>query len=226
MEPPLWSAGIPARMSAQRELHFDKSGCELASVFAGRDARSRKSMKLFLTSLLVTLVFQAGPLAAQERQAFRVIPIPNRESGYSNFESVALNTKAEFESFLAGTSKQPGWNSRPAFVDALQNAKIDFTREALVLLRHSESSGSVRVTFETPTLGDRKLVCQIRGKALTGGGTMDMAYYCFAVVVSRADVGELELRDVVGGFKAHELAPVIFRIGSPSAKAGAALPRE
>jgi hypothetical protein len=183
-------------------------------------------MKLFFTSVLLTLIFQAGPLAAQATQAFRVIPIPNRENGYSNFESVAFNTKVEFESFLARTPKQPGWNSRQAFVDALRNANIDFTREALVLLRHNESSGSVRVTFETPTLVDGKLVCQIRGKALTGGGTMDMAYYSFAVVVSRSVVNEVELRDIIGGFKERELAPVIFRVGSPPAKAGAALPRE
>jgi hypothetical protein len=188
-------------------------------------------MKLFLSSVLLTLVLQAAPLAAQERQAFRVIPIPNRENGYGNFESIAFNSKAEFEAFLAGASRQPGWNSRQAFVDALQNANIDFAREALVLLRHSEGSGSVRVTFETPTLSDRKLVCQIRGKSLTGGGTMDMAYYCFAVVVSRSLVGEVELHAVVGGFKERELAPVIFPIAaerpadqsaSPADKANAA----
>jgi hypothetical protein len=182
-------------------------------------------MKLFLSAVLLTLVFQAGPLSAQERPAFRVIPILNKENGYGNFESIAFNTKTEFESFLAGTSKQPGWNSRQAFVDALQNANIDFTREALVLLRHSEVSGSVRVTFETPTLVDRKLVCKVRGKAVTGG-TMDMAYYCFAVVVSRAVISELELRDVVGGFKERELAPVIFPIRAQPADKQRTKPNE
>src|ERR1041385_612260 len=169
-------------------------------------------MKLILTSLFLTLVFQAGPLAAQERQAFRVIPIPKRENGYSNFESVALNTKADLDSFLAGTSTQPGWNSRQAFADALQHANIDFAHEALVLLRHTEGSGSVRVTFETPNLVDHKLVCQIRGNALLGVGTMDMAYYCFAVVVSRSVVSQVELHDVVGGSKDRDLNPIIFRI--------------
>jgi hypothetical protein len=169
-------------------------------------------MKLFLASLLLALFLQAGPLAAQERQAFRVIPIPNRENGYSNFESIAFDTKAEFESFLARTSKQVGWNSRKLFADALQNANIDFAREVLVLLRHNEGSGSVRVTFETPILVDGKLICRIRGKSLTGGGTMDMAYYCFAVVVSRSLINEVELRDIEGGFKERELAPIRFPI--------------
>ena len=169
-------------------------------------------MKLVLTSLFLTLFIHAGPPVAQESQGVRLIPIPNRENGYSNFDSVAFNTKAEFESFLAGTSKQLGWTSRQAFADALHDANIDFTREALVLLRHTEGSGGVRVNFETPTLVDRKLVCQIRGKALIGMGTADMAYYCFAVVVTRSLVSEVELRAVVGGFKERELAPIAFPI--------------
>ncbi|HYW69749.1 MAG TPA: hypothetical protein VE961_01865, partial [Pyrinomonadaceae bacterium] len=172
--------------------------------------------KLFLSAVLLTLVFHAGPLAAQERPAFRVIPIPQREDGYDNFESIAFNTKAEFESFLTGAAPQIGRTHPQAFIAELKKADIDFTREALVLLRHTESSGSVQVTFETPTLADRKLICQIRGKPVNGIGTGDMAYYCFAVVVSRALVGEVELRDVAGGFKSRELPPVIFRIRTGS----------
>jgi hypothetical protein len=43
-------------------------------------------------------------------------------------------------------------------------------------------------------------------------GTMDMAYYCFAVVVSRSLVSEVELRAVEGGFKERKLAPIVFPI--------------
>ena len=39
---------------------------------------------------------------------------------------------------------------------------------------------------------------------------MDMAYYCFAVVVSRSLINEVELRDIEGGFKERELAPIVF----------------
>jgi hypothetical protein len=41
---------------------------------------------------------------------------------------------------------------------------------------------------------------------------MDMAYYCFAVVVSRSLISEVELRAVAGGFKEHELTPKVFPI--------------
>jgi hypothetical protein len=55
---------------------------------------------------------------------------------------------------------------------------------------------------------------------------MDMAYYCFAVVVSRAVISELELRDVVGGFKERELAPIVFSIRTPPANEPGAPPTE
>jgi hypothetical protein len=169
-------------------------------------------MKLFLSSVLLAFVFQAAPIGAQERPAVRPIPIPFRENGYSNFESQAFNTKAEFDAFIAGTANQIGWNNRPAFIEALQKANVDFAHEAVVILRHTESSGSVRVTFAPLTPNTRKLICWMRGSVLAGGGTMDMAYYGKALVVSRSAVSEVEFRDVVGGSKERELPPVIFQI--------------
>jgi len=83
-------------------------------------------MKLFLTSVLLALVFQAAPLCAQEPSAVRMVPIPDRENGYSNFQSITFNTKAEFDSFLAGTANQTGWNNRQAFVEALQKNQRRF----------------------------------------------------------------------------------------------------
>ena len=97
-------------------------------------------MKLFLSLVLLAFVFHAAPSGAQERPAVRPIPIPFRENGYSNFESQAFNTKAEFDAFIAGTANQIGWNNRQAFVEALQKANVDFAHEAVVILRHTESA--------------------------------------------------------------------------------------
>ena len=134
--------------------------------------------------LLFTILSPAGQLRNESTQSFRIIPIPKRETGYSNFESVAIMSKNDMDSFLRDTSKQIGWCNRQEFEGALRNAKLDFSEEALVLLRHTEGRGSVQVTFETPILQDRKLLCEIRGRPIRGSGTGDMAYYCFAVVVS------------------------------------------
>jgi hypothetical protein len=167
-----------------------------------------------LWCLLSAILTPAGQLANESAQSFRIIPIPKSEHGYSNFASIAIMSKNEMDSFLKDTSKQIGWNNRQEFEASLRNAKLDFTKEALVLLRHTEGSGSVKVTFETPILQNRKLLCEIQGRPFPPGygGTADMAYYCFAVVVSKSDVSQIELQAVEGGFSERRLAPIIFPI--------------
>jgi len=39
-----------------------------------------------------------------------------------------------------------------------------------------------------------------------------MAYYCFAVAVSKAQVSQVELQAIEGGFPAHRLAPIVLPI--------------
>jgi hypothetical protein len=166
-------------------------------------------MKIMLCCLLLATLFHPGQLTNKTTQSFRVIPIPKR-GGYSNFESIVLMSKDNLDSFLKDTSTRVS----PEFVDALLNAKLDFTKEALVLLRHTEGSGSIQVTFETPILQGRRLLCEIRGKPLPPGslGTADMAYYCFAVAVSKAHVSQVELQAIEGGFPTHRLAPIVLTI--------------
>ena len=155
-------------------------------------------MKIMLCCLLLAILSSAGQLTNKSTQAFRIIPIQKRENGYSNFASIAFMTQNDLDSFLTDTSAQIGWNNRQEFENALRNAKLDFTQEALVLLRHTEGSGTVQVTFETPILLDGKLLCEIRGKSIPPGygGTADMAYYCFAVAVSKSQVSQVELQAI------------------------------
>ena len=177
-------------------------------------------MKIMLWFLLLATTFQPCQSTNPTTQSFRIIPILKRENGYGNFESMAFVSKDELNSFLKNTATQIGWNNRQEFEDALRNAKVDFTKEALVLLRHDEGSGSVQVTFEPPLLQDGRLICKIQGKRFPPGygGTADMAYYCFAVVVSKAAVTEVELQRVQGGFSERRLPPVILPIRQPSNK--------
>src|SRR5258705_8607031 len=165
-------------------------------------------MKIMLCCLLLATLFHPGQLTNQSTQSFRIIPIPNR-GGY-NFESVVLMSKNDLDSFLTDKSTQIGW--RQEFEDALVNAKLDFSKEALVLLRHNEGSGSIQVTFETPILQGTRLLCEIRGKPPQGLGTADFASYCFAVAVSKAQVSEVELQAVEGGFPERRLAPIVLPI--------------
>jgi len=166
-----------------------------------------------LWCLLLAILFHAGQLTNESTEPFRIIPIPKKEFGYSHFGSMVLMSENDMDSFLKKTYAQ-GWNNRQEFEDALRNAKLDFTTEALVLLRHTEGSGSVQVIFETPILNDRKLLCEIRGRPIPPGylGTADIADYCFAVAVSKARVSQVELQRVEGGFSERRLAPMVFPI--------------
>ena len=170
-------------------------------------------MKIVLCCLLLAILFHPAQSVDDSASSFRIIPIPTRENGYSKFASMVFMSKKDLDSFLTKTT-HVGWNKRQAFEDALLNAKLDFSKEALVLLRHSEGSGSVKVAFETPILDDRNLLCEIRGTPIPPGfgGTGDMAYYCFAVAVSKAQVSQVELRAIEGGFSARRLAPIVLRI--------------
>ena len=123
---------------------------------------------------------------------YRRIPIPKRENGYSRMDSVVIRSKTEMERLLKRIRGQGGWNDRKGFEDAIIKANVDFNREVLVLLRHTEGSGSVQVTFHMPTVRAGTLTCRITRK-VPEIGTADMAYYCFALAVSKSDVSKAEL---------------------------------
>jgi hypothetical protein len=150
----------------------------------------------------------------QGGESFREIRIPVRDDGYQNFQSMVIMSKEELDSFLKDTLTQIGTGPRQQFEEALVNANVDFSKEALVLLRHTEASGSVQVTFETPVLRGRTLVCEIRGKPFPpgSGGTTDMAYYCYAVAVSKAHVDLVELQATEGGVSERRIAPIFFQL--------------
>jgi hypothetical protein len=146
---------------------------------------------------LITLSFGIVSRDHKEESVsgFRVIPISDYEHGYSNFESMVLLTRAELDTFLEGTSLQAGmrWNGREPFLKAIGAARLDFAREALVLIRHTEGSGSVQIVFDPPHLDQMTLVCTIR-RHEPGIGTADMAYYCYALAVSRKNVTQVQVR--------------------------------
>jgi hypothetical protein len=163
---------------------------------------------LSLCCVMLAMVLHPGALNKESAVPFRTINIYQREFGYSNFESMAITTGEDLNAFLEEMS-QLGWNNRQAFVDALRNAKIDFNHEALVLLRHTEGSGSVGVSFETPVLQGKTLICEIRGEPPLGAGTADMAYHCFAIAVSKSLVDKVQLNSIPSVFSPERPRPAI-----------------
>ena len=181
---------------------------------ADQNSKGALVMKIILCFLLLAIPIHVDRATNEGPEPFRIVPIQPREHGYSTFESIAIRSESELDAFLKDTAKKIGWNHRQVFEDALLNAKVDFSKEALVLLRHTEGSGSVKVDFETPVLKGRNLLCEIKGRPIPDGfgGTGDMAYYCFAVVVSKEQVNQVELQAIEGGFKARRLKPIALQI--------------
>ncbi len=163
-------------------------------------------IRLGMIALLMVSA-SASNIQGEETVSFRIVPIPKGEHGYSNFESTVIASPSELDAFLQNGSKgqNRAWNNRTDFEKALAQAKLDFARESLVLLRHTEGSGSVQVNFRQPEIKDKRIICQIDRKE-PEMGTADMAYYCFALVAAKTDVTEVELK--VSGRK-----PIIISVG-------------
>ena len=149
-------------------------------------------MKIVLLLCCVMLVILPHPIVNSESESFRTINLPPGDNGYSYFGSMAITSSQDLKAFVDELSQQLYWTNRQGFVDALLNAKIDFDREALVLLRYDDGYGATRVPFEAPVLQDKTLVCEIRRK-LYGLGPAVMAYHCFALAVSKSLVNKVQL---------------------------------
>ncbi len=71
----------------------------------------------------------------------RTISIPYREPGYANISDdlEVIRSQSALERFLKRQKKQPGWTEKglAKFEGAFVKAKLDFDREAVVLIRHT-----------------------------------------------------------------------------------------
>lgn len=161
------------------------------------------SIVLMFLTITAAQVSSAAHDVPTQPDRFRRVAIPKREHGYSKMKSSVIRTRTELENFLKTLRGQDGWNNRKGFEDAIAKAKVDFNQEALIFLRHTEGSGSVRVTFENPSLRNRVFTSKITRK-VPEVGTDDMAYYCFALAVSKSAADKIKLN--IEGKKPIELS--------------------
>ncbi len=141
-------------------------------------------------SLLITACSAQHPA---EVIPFEIVSAPEREHGYSNFESVAIKSAEELDAFLSDVGKQEGWNGREEFEAALRSAGTAFPGEALVLIRHTEASGSIKAAISSMTANAATLEVSI-SRDKPKFRTSDMAYYCFVLKVSRALFSDVLVR--------------------------------
>jgi hypothetical protein len=125
-------------------------------------------------------------------RAARVLSVPPREHGYDQFKSQVISSQKELDAFTDLVKGQKFWNNKDGFLKGLADAKVDFSKECLVLLRHEEGSGGTRIAFAVPELKDDRLLCTIRQEG-PQGETADMAYYCYALAVEKDKVKRIEV---------------------------------
>lgn len=131
----------------------------------------------------------------KDEQIFRFVPIPRQEHGYSNFDSLVIRSAQELDEFFSRTSVAEGirWNTRDKFEKAIRESRLNFARESLVLLRHTEESGSVKVSFGVQQVKSSVIYCSIHREEPTGRGTADMAHYCFGLAVLKQEVKRIHV---------------------------------
>ncbi len=148
---------------------------------------SNKLFKSFFVciscTLLIACLYQRDPLNSfNYADDVTRIDIKEREHGYHNFKSMVITTSDSLNHFLDMVARQPAWNDKDIFIDILTAAAIDFSTHNLLLIRHTEGSGSNQVSIGKPCLSAQKLTFDIK-RHVPSIGTTDMAYYCFAYMV-------------------------------------------
>jgi hypothetical protein len=158
---------------------------------------------LLLGGAILTAEVHVGN--GKDEQIFRFVPIPRQEHGYSNFDSLVIRSAQELDEFFSRKSVAEGirWNTRDKFEEAIGKSRLDFAKESLVLLRHTEESGSVKVSFGVQLVKSSVLHCSIHRKEPPGIGTTDMAYYCFGLAVVKQKIKRIHV--CVAGRDSFEL---------------------
>ena len=120
---------------------------------------------------------------------FRTLAVPHREHLYNEIpHSVVIDSQAALESFLEFLPKptdipkhhhDPGW---ARVRKEISDQRIDFSFQRLVVLKHVEGSGSIRVQFGAPSLEDDAVVFPVESTSPTAV-TADMAYYAHVGVL-------------------------------------------
>jgi len=142
---------------------------------------------------MCVLIGGANHPADAGEKAFRRVDISERENGYCNLSNRVIKTQSEFDTYISGVKRHERWSNKYVFANSLINAKIDFDREALVIIPLVEGSGSNIIKFNKPEVEGDKIICRISRFVPEIGNCM-MAYYCGVFVVDQARINEIEVR--------------------------------
>lgn len=156
-----------------------------------------KHTKVILTALLLlfsySLLTSCGgdglggtgkPQNGANLESTTKVSVPFREHGYSNFETVIINTQSKFDDFINDVKNQNNWNDKATFLQKLQAEQFDFSKINLLLYRITESSGSIGLSPQEPVIESNKITIKIDRQVPTIL-TADMAYYVLVYKIKK-----------------------------------------
>ena len=124
---------------------------------------------------------------------YQMVNIPQVEHGYKYFEiNRTIESEKQYNDFLKEVAAQEYWNNQEGFLNGLSEANIDFKTQNLILIPHTASPGSDKVSLSITQETPEKLVFNLDKVIPDGMRTWNMAYHCFAVVFDKNVVKEIE----------------------------------
>ena len=124
----------------------------------------------------------------------RKIDLPHLGKYYKHLYSQAINSRKEFDALLLQIKgAELTQEDQTALLKALADARVDFDRESLVLIRHDEPEHDpARVTFTSTRDGDA-LLCAIHRENPAANKVPNERVYCFALAVQKDKIKKVDV---------------------------------
>ncbi len=154
-------------------------------------------IKIVIYLILIATLFSCQSLPESEskitdstefiKEEYSIIPIPEREHGYSYLENTVISSSTELDMFIDKIELQDAWNNKEDVISVLKNENIDFDIYSIFIYRHEEGSSADQAIPELPVLTDNseKILIRINRLVYDGPKTTDMAYYAFAYKIRK-----------------------------------------
>ncbi|MBC8278781.1 MAG: hypothetical protein H8E46_11160 [FCB group bacterium] len=124
-------------------------------------------------------------------KAFRVVFMPGHF--YYLIENKMIYSHAQLENYLIELRQSRYYIGYEHFEDSLNKVNLNFDKEALVIIKHRESSESTKVEFIEPVAHEDRLICIINRIVPQIMNLME-AHYCYALVVDKTIIREIEVK--------------------------------
>ena len=139
-----------------------------------------------------------GPQITLPGEAFRsVAEVSSADSRYDRIESQVLNSPSDVERLIAATDQNgPGLtplSESSRLFTALRAPGVDFSQEALVLLKGTSGGGGSRLVLNPPQLQGKTFVSTLRTISTGQGGAAVVSYNFYVYAVSRARVDDVQV---------------------------------